>query len=181
MGIIIAGMLALLLILWTASCRRRLAVMEENVSNAMAQIGVQISSRFDVLTALLDLAKEYAAYESQTLLEAVRSNRSAITAASSPEDVQKQEGIISVALGCISAVAEKYPELKANENYSKYINTMDGYKKLVRTSRLIYNDSVTKLNRELRMFPTSLIAGVLGFHQKDYLEAERQAGISGLV
>ena len=68
-------------------------------------------------------------------------------------------------------VAERYPELKANENYAKCMNAVDSYEKMVRTSRLIYNDSVTKLNREIRMFPVSLLAAPFGFRARDYLEA----------
>lgn len=171
MGIIIACAVILLLVAWAISCQRRLAVMDENVNNAMAQIGVQLSSRFDALTALLDLTKGYAAHESQTLIETIKSRRSVITAASTPDDVRRQEGVIAEALGRISVVTEKYPELKANENYIKCMNAVDSYEKMVRTSRLIYNDSVTKLNRELRIFPTSLLAGPFGFRQRDYLEA----------
>lgn len=171
MGIIIAVAVIVLLGAWAVSCQRRLAVMDENINNAMAQIGVQLSSRFDALTALLDLTKGYAAHESQTLIETIRSRRSVITATSTPDDVVKQENIITEALGRISMVTEKYPELKANESYAKCMNAVDSYEKMVRTSRLIYNDSVTKLNRELRMFPTSLLAGVFGFQQRGYLEA----------
>lgn len=87
MGIIIAAVIVVILVLWAVSCQRRLAVMDENVNNAMAQIGVQLSSRFDALTALLDLAKGYAAHESQTLIETVKSRRSVITATSTPDDV----------------------------------------------------------------------------------------------
>ena len=170
MGIIIVGVIAVLLLFWVISCQRRLAVMDENINNAMAQIGVQLSSRFDALTALLDLTKGYAAHESQTLIE-TKSRRSVITATSTPDDVLKQEGVIAEALGRISMVAERYPDLKANQNYAKCMNAVDSYEKMVRASRLIYNDSVTKLNRELRMFPTSLLAGAFGFRQRDYLEA----------
>ena len=159
------------LVLWAISCKRKLVVMNENINNAMAQIGVQISSRFDALTALLDLTKGYAANESKTLIESVKSRRSVIIATSTPKDVLKQEGIISETLDRIALVAEQYPELKSNENYIKCMNAVDSYEKMVRTSRLIYNDSVTKLNRELRMFPTSLLSGVFGFRQRDYLEA----------
>ena len=158
--LIIIALLVVLLAGWVMSTQRRLVVMDENINNAMSQIGVQLSSRFDALTALLDLAKGYAAHESQTLIETIKSRRSVITAKSTPQDVLQQEGVISEALGRISMVAERYPELKA-----------DSYEKMVRTSRLIYNDSVTKLNREIRMFPVSLIAGMLGFRQRDYLEA----------
>ena len=168
--IIIGGLIATFVI-WGIGVQRRLVAMDENVNNAMSQIGVQLSSRFDALTALLDLAKGYAAHESQTLIETIKSRRSVITATSTPDDVLKQEGVISEALGRISMVAERYPELKADKGYAKCMDAVDSYEKMVRTSRLIYNDSVTKLNREIRMFPVSLIAGMLGFRQRDYLEA----------
>lgn len=168
---IIIVLLVVLLAGWVMSTQRRLVVMDENINNAMSQIGVQLSSRFDALTALLDLAKGYAAHESQTLIETIKSRRSVITAKSTPQDVLQQEGVISEALGRISMVAERYPELKADKGYAKCMDAVDSYEKMVRTSRLIYNDSVTKLNREIRMFPVSLIAGMLGFRQRDYLEA----------
>lgn len=169
--LIIIVFLVILVAGWVMSTQRRLVVMDENINNAMSQIGVQLSSRFDALTALLDLAKGYAAHESQTLIETIKSRRSVITATSTPQDVLKQEGVISEALGRISMVAERYPELKADKGYAKCMDAVDSYEKMVRTSRLIYNDSVTKLNREIRMFPVSLIAGMLGFRQRDYLEA----------
>ena len=75
MGIMIAAAVVVLLVLWAVSCQRRLAVMDENINNAMAQIGVQLSSRFDALTALLDLTKGYAAHESQTLIETISQER----------------------------------------------------------------------------------------------------------
>ena len=178
--IIIGGLIAIFVI-WGIGVQRRLVVMDENVSNAMSQIGVQLSSRFDALTALLDLAKGYATHESQTLIETIKSRRSVITAASTPDDVLKQEGIISEALGRISMVAERYPELKASESYKKCMDAVDSYEKMVRTSRLIYNDSVTKLNRELRMFPTSLLGSMFGFRQRDYLErGEEQADMPSM-
>lgn len=169
--LIIIVLLVILVAGWVMSTQRRLVVMDENINNAMSQIGVQLSSRFDALTALLDLAKGYAAHESQTLIETIKSRRSVITAKSTPQDVLQQEGVISEALGRISMVAERYPELKADKGYARCMDAVDSYEKMVRTSRLIYNDSVTKLNREIRMFPVSLIAGMLGFRQRDYLEA----------
>ncbi|MGN0166888.1 MAG: LemA family protein [Acetatifactor sp.] len=170
MGYIIIGVFIAFLVMGIISVRRKLVGMDENINNAMSQIGVQLSSRFDALTAMLDLTKGYAAHESQSLIDTIKSRRSVITATSTPEDVLKQEGVISEALGRISMVAEQYPELKANENFAKCMNAVDSYEKMVRTSGLIYNESVTRLNRELRMFPTSLLAGIFGFHQREYLE-----------
>jgi len=159
-----------IIVIWAISTQRKLVVLDENVSNAMSQIGVQLSSRFDALTALLDLTKGYARHESETLIETVKSRRSVITAKSTPDDVLRQEGIISEALGRISMVAEQYPDLKANQNYIKTMEAVESFENMVRTSRLIYNDCVTKLNREIRMFPTSLIAGMMGFQPRKYLE-----------
>lgn len=157
------------LILWIVSTQRKLVVLDENINNAMSQIGVQLSSRFDALTALLDLTKGYAKHESETIIETIQARRSVITANSTPDDVQRQEGIISEALGRIAMVAERYPELKANETYIKTMDAVQTFENMVRTSRLIYNDSVTKLNRQIRMFPASLIASMPGFRQREYL------------
>ena len=68
-------------------------------------------------------------------------------------------------------LTESYPDLKEEESYRKRISALDSYEKMLRTSFLIYNDSVTKLNRAIRMFPTNLIAGMLGFRQREHLEA----------
>lgn len=161
-----------LIILWVTSTQRRLVIFDENISNAMSQIGVQLSSRFDALSALLDLTKGYAKHESETLIETIKSRRSIITAKSTPDDVLRQEGVIAEALGRIAMVTEQYPELKANQTYIKTMDAVQTFENMVRTSRLIYNDSVTKLNREIRMFPVSMIAGMLGFQQKKYLEEQ---------
>ena len=173
---IIVVLLIVLLAIWVMSTQRKLVYMDENINNAMNQIGVQLSSRFDALTVLVDLAKGYAAHESQTLIETIKSGRSMITAKSTPNDVMAQEGIISETLGRIAMVTEKYPEFKADKNYTKCMDAIDSYEKMVRTSCLIYNDSVTKFNRAVRMIPTSFIAGILGFKQREYLEAvEKQS------
>lgn len=171
MPIFLASIAIIVLIaLWAISTQRKLVVLDENISNAMSQIGVQLSSRFDALTALLDLTKSYAKHESETLIKTIKSRRIVITAKSTPDDVLRQEGIISEALCRIAMVSEHYPELKGNETYITTMDAVQTFENMVRTSRLIYNDSVTKLNREIRMFPSAIIAAVLGFRQRDYLE-----------
>ena len=169
--IAIIAILALIL-LWVISIQRRLVILDENNSNAMSQIGVQLSSRFDALIALLNFTKGYAEHESETLIETIKSRRRLITVKSTPDDVLRQEGVISEALSRIAMVTEQYPELKANQYYIKNMGAVQTFESMVRTSRLIYNDSVTKLNREIRMFPVSMIAGILGFRQREYLEEQ---------
>ncbi len=173
-AIIILVALIVLVILWLVSTQRKLVVLDENISNALGQIGVQLSSRFDALTSLLELTQGYAEHESETLRETIAARRSVITPASSAAEVADQENLITEALGKISMVAEQYPDLKANQNYRQTMAAVEKYEDSLRAARLIYNDSVTKLNRSVRMFPTSLIAGMLGFKVRDYLETDSE-------
>lgn len=159
-----------IIVIWMISTQRRLVVLDENISNAMSQIGVQLSSRFDVLLALLELTKSYVKEESEMLIGTIKSNRRVITAKSTPGDVLNQERIISETLRIIAIVSDQYPELKANQNYIKIMDAVETFENMVRTSCLIYNDSVKKLNREIRMFPVSLIAKILGFRKRKYLD-----------
>ena len=169
---IISGAVVVVLGLWLVSTQRKLATLDENINNAMSQIGVLLSSRFDALTALLDLTKGYAEHEYKTISDTVKARRSIITGDSTADDVKAQENLITEALGRINAVAEAYPDLKANTNYIKTMDSVNEYEKSVRQGRLVYNDSVTKLNRTIRMFPTSIVAGMFGFSKRDYLEAD---------
>lgn len=170
--IIAAGVITAAVILWSISTQRRLVALDENINNAMCQMGVQLSSRFDALTALLDLTRGYAKNESEPLIETIKSGRSVITAKSAPNDVLCQESIISEVLEKIILISEQCPELKANQGYIKTMDAVETFGNMVRTSRLLYNNSVTKLNRDIRRFPVSMIAVLLGFTQRTYLEEQ---------
>lgn len=148
---------------------RKLAVMDENINNAMKQIGVQVSSRFDILKELMGLIKKYDANENQLMAESLAFRYKDITAMSVPDEVMDQEELFSELLSHISGMAERYPALIADKEYIKCMGALECYEKMLRTSCLIYNDSVTALNRELQKFPRALLAGVLGFRQRAYL------------
>lgn len=171
MAALISVAIIVIAVLWFVSTQRKLVAMDENINNAMSQIGVQLSSRWDALTALLDLTKGYAEHEYKTISDTIKM-RTAISSKSSAEDVNRQENILTEAMGKIMAVAESYPELKANENYIKTMDSVNQYEEMVRKSRLVYNDSVTKLNRTIRMFPASVAAGILRIGSRDYLETD---------
>ena len=158
--LVIIGLILLLLVLWIISVQRKFAVMDGNIQNAMNQIGVQISSRFDALFAADDI---------QPLMERAAARRSVITARSAPEEVSEQEQVIEETVKSICLAAERNPLLCADKNYTKCMDAVECYGRMVYTSRLIYNDSVTKLNSALGMFPTNVIAGILGFHKREYL------------
>ena len=171
---IILVLLMVILGIWVVSVKRKLVVMDENINNAMGQIGVHLSSRFDALIALLELVGNYAAQDTPLWLEKVKSNRKDIHAKSMPKEALEQEYIVAEALKFVNRVVEKYPEIKSDKSYSKRMGAMDTYERMMRTNNLIYNDSVTKFNQSVRMFPTKWIAGILGFHRRDYFETARK-------
>ena len=160
-----------LLIIWVISVQRTLVGQDEKCKNAMSQIGVQQTSRWDALTALAELTKSYNEHEYNTLKDVI-SQRAVINGNSTAADADAQENMITQALGKIIAIAEQYPELKANENYAKTMDSVNLYENQVRMSRMVYNDTVTVFNREVRQFPTNLVAKMLGFAEKDYLKVE---------
>lgn len=163
--------LVVLVVFWIIGVQRMLVSLDENVNNAMSQIGVNLTSRFDALTGLLDLVKGYNEHEYKTLSDVIKM-RTSIGSHSKASEVEAQENIITEAVGKIMAVAEAYPDLKSNTNYQNLMNSLNDYETKVRQSRLVYNDTVTKLNRTIRMFPTSLIAPMFGIFARDYLKTE---------
>ena len=157
-----------LVVLWVIGVQRKLVEKDELCKNALSQIGVQQASRWDALTALVELVKSYTEHEYNTLRDVI-AMRKTITGESSVADAQAQEQALTGLVRNINVVAERYPDLKANENYAKAMDSVNLYENQVRLSRMTFNDTVTKYNKEIRQFPTSLVAGILGFNTRDYL------------
>lgn len=173
--VVIIVLLVILLSVWVISARRKLTMLDENICNAMGQIGIQISSRFDALMALLNLAKNYAPEESRKLMESVASKRVDICGGTVPEQLREQESLLDDALSRVTELAERTPELAGEKNYIKYLDALSCYEKMLQTGKLIYNDSVHKFNREVSRIPTSILAGILGFQKKSHLETESKS------
>ncbi|MCR5666314.1 MAG: LemA family protein [Eubacterium sp.] len=171
--IIVIVVIVIILLGWIVSTQRTLVRLDENINNAKSQIGVQMSSRFDALTALAELTKSYDAHEGETLVQTINARRGSLGPKSTAAQINEQEQAFTKALGQINVLAEQYPDLKSNQNYAKAMDSVNQYENMVRNSRLIYNDSVTKLNRMIRMWPASMIAGRLGFDQREYLEEDQ--------
>lgn len=169
MAIIIIVAVALLLVLWIVSVQRKLVSAEELCKNSMSQIGVQQNSRWDALTALAELVKGYNEHEYKTLMDVI-GQRKEVGSGSTAADAQAQEDAIGKAFAQIKVVAEQYPALKANEQFLKTMDSVNTYENQVRQARMVYNDTVTKFNRIVRMFPDSLVAALLRFAVKDYLK-----------
>ena len=135
----------------------------------MSQIGVQQSSRWDALTALVELIKSYNEHEYNTLKDVI-AGRAGITANSTPAQAQAQEELLEKAMVQVKAISERYPELKADAMYIKTMDSVNTYENQVRMSRMVYNDSVTKYNRMVRQIPDSIVAAIFHFTEKEYLK-----------
>ena len=173
MTILIILAVVALLALWVISIQRSLVSEDEKCQNAMSQIGVQQSSRWDALTALAELTKSYNEHEYNALRDIIAA-RSGISRNSTAAEADAQEDMLNQVISRINVVAEQYPELKANENYAKTMDSVNVYENQVRMSRMVYNDSVTIYNRKVRSFPDSIVASMLHFDTKDYLKVEAQ-------
>jgi len=166
--IIVIAVLAAL-VLWVVSVQRKLVNQDELCKNAMSQIGVQQNSRWDALTALVELIKSYNEHEYKTLKDVI-AQRSPINGSSTAAQAQAQENLLTNAVKSINVVAEQYPDLKANDMYTKTMDSVNTYENQVRLSRMTYNDTVTKYNKAIRQIPDSFVAGLLGFSTRDYLQ-----------
>ena len=170
--IIAVVVLVVLLVMWVISVQNKLVKADEISKNALKQINVQQMSRYDAIKALVKLAREYAGYEGETLQKVIAERK--ITSSPNPTvaDINANERALSGLTAQVTAVAEQYPQLKANEGYLNTMKDIKAYEENVRLSRMTFNDTVTRFNNQVRMFPGSLVASMLGFAPKEYLADE---------
>ena len=171
--LVIIIVLAVIVIGYFISTQRSLVSLDEMCKNALSQIEVQLNSRFDAIMAMAKTAAKYAADESETIIQAIQA-RGGNGRANTPEAINQQSDLLGQLLGRMNVVFERYPELKASE---LYINAQKGqreYEENVRMSRMVYNDTATKMNRMVRQWPSSFVASMLHFDVKDYLKVDSE-------
>ena len=168
--VIVIIALVVICFLYILKIQRQLVGLDEKMKNALGQINTQIKSRWDAVTALVQMTKQYSAHEHDTLTDVIRERRGGVTSAS---DVNAQNEAINSVLGRLIAVAEQYPDLKANDMFKNTMDGIKGYEENVRLSRMVYNDAVTKLNVLIRQWPSSIVAGMLHFTPQAYIEEEK--------
>lgn len=157
------------LVVWIIGVQNRLVKSDELCNNALKQINVQQISRFDALKALIKLTREYASYEADTLEKIVKERKIVSSPNPTAADINANEEALAAIGAKLIAVAEAYPDLKASANYQQTMKDIKDYEENVRLSRMTFNDTVTRFNQQVRVFPTSLVAGILGFAKRDYL------------
>lgn len=152
---------------------------DEQVRKAWSQVENQYQRRMDLIPNLVETVKGYADFEKSTLQAVVeaRANATRVTIQAdelTPENLQRYEqaqGALSSALGRLLAVAENYPNLKANESFLNLQNQLEGTENRISNARKNFNEVVSQYNSYVRRFPTNLYAGMMGFSQKAYFQA----------
>ena len=172
-------------VLWAMGLYNGLVTARNAFRNAFAQIDVQLQRRFDLIPNLVEVAKKYMAHERETL-EAVIAARSAAqsglsAAKANPGDPEAMatlavaQGQLNAGLGRLLAVAEAYPDLKANQNMMQLTEELSSTENRVAFARQAYNDQVLEFNDEATQFPALIVARLLGFAAAPMLEATRSA------
>ena len=171
MSLLCVGIVLLLVVVaaYFIMTQRKLVSLDELCKNALSQIEVQLNSRFDAVIALAKTAAKYAAHESETIIKAVEARGGK---ASTPEAINQQSDMLGQMMGRLNVVFERYPELKASELYVNAQNGQKEYEENVRMSRMVYNDTATKMNRMVRQWPSSIVASMLHFAEKEYLKVD---------
>lgn len=170
---IIIGVVALLII-YIIATYNKLVVVRNRVRDAWAQIDVQLKRRFDLIPNLVETVKGYATHERETL-ESVTAARTRYMSSATPEQQMESNNMLSQALTHLFAVAEQYPDLKANQNFMNLQQELSNTEDKISYARQFYNDTVLKFNNKVEMFPSNIIAGMFGFKLAAFFRAEEQA------
>jgi LemA protein len=142
------------------------------VEESWRQIDVELTRRHDLVPNLVETVKAYAAHEQETLTAVLAARNQATATKSSPVQQARQENVLTTALGRLLAVAEAYPDLKANENFRQLQRDLTDTEDRVAASRRFYNANVRALNTKVQSIPTNVIAQSTGIAQAEYFEID---------
>ncbi|MFY9488104.1 MAG: LemA family protein [Solirubrobacterales bacterium] len=173
-ALIVVGVIAVLTILYAIVTYNGLVTLRTRADEAYSDIETQLKRRHDLIPNLIETVKGYAAHERGTF-EAVTAARSGAVAAEGPAAQGVAENMLTQALGKLFAVAEAYPDLKANENFLQLQNELTDTEDKIQASRRFYNMNVRDLNIKIEQFPSNVIANFGSFEQREFFEIENPA------
>src|SRR5689334_15004858 len=174
---IIIGLIVLF-VLWVIMIYNGLVALRQRVNQAFSDIDVQTKQRHDLIPNLVETVKGYAAHERGTL-EAVIQARNAAVAAPGVDQKVAAENMLSGALRQIFALAENYPNLKANANFQQLQSDLSDIENKLAASRRFFNNAVQEYNTGIQQFPAALFAGIFGFSAKTFFDlGEQRAALS---
>lgn len=168
-GTIISVIIVIVVLLFVIYIYNSLIKLRVRMNNALSQIDVQLKRRYDLIPNLIKTVKGYMKHEKSVLENVTKARASLVTG--SMNEKAKASDKITKALKSIFAVAENYPQLKANENFKMLQEELAGTESKIAYARQFYNDSVMKLNEAIQVFPKNMFAKVFGFKKAEFLKA----------
>lgn len=169
---IILGVIIVLAII-IAIMYNSLVTLKQRTQNAWSQIDVQLQRRFDLIPNLVECVKGYMTHESETL-ENVTKLRTSWSEATTADEKMKLDNELSSSLKSIMAVAESYPDLKANQNFISLQGELTDTENKISYSRQFYNDIVTRYNTKIQIVPSNIIAGIFGFKAQELYKIDTE-------
>ena len=172
-----------LLVAWGTGINNNLVTKEEGVNQAWANVENVYQRRLDLIPNLVNTVKGVAKFEQQTLTAVIEARAKATSVQINPKNLdegslqkfQEAQNGVSSALGRLMVVVEKYPELKATQNFSELQAQLEGTENRISVERMKFNEAAQTYNTYLRRFPNSMFAGFLGFQKKAYFQAQQGA------
>lgn len=173
-GAIFGIMFAVLLIglgAWTISSYNGLVALKENVGNQSSNIDAQLQRRSDLIPNLVSTVKGHTTHENNVLKE-IADSRAKLAGAKSMSEKATADSELSGALSRLLVVVEQYPNLKADAQFTALSDELSGTENRITVARKDYNSSVKEYNQKIKMFPGNILAGIFGFSEADYFEAQ---------
>ena len=177
--IVIAALLGVI-IMFVIGSYNGLVTLRNRVEEPWSDITVQLKRRSDLIPNLVNSVKGYATHEKE-VFEKVTEARSAIMNAQGAADTAKAENMMEGALKSLFAVAEAYPELKANQNFLQLQQELVDTEDKIQAARRFYNGGVRDLNTKIQTFPANIVAGMFGFQAKEFFDVEDRASVENPV
>lgn len=172
-ALIVIAVIVVLLIIYFIATYNSLVDLRNKVKDSWSQIDVVLKNRNDLIPNLVETVKGYAKHE-KTTLDAVITARNKAVNAKTNEEEMKAAGEVTQALGRLFALAENYPDLKANQNFMDLQNKLNEVEEKIRFARQFYNDTVLTYQNKLEMFPSNIVAKMFGFKPEAFFEATEE-------
>ena len=174
MALVIILIVVVVLVLFVIGVYNSLVSLKLRTDNAWAQIDTQLKRRFDLIPNLVETVKGYAKHESETLEKVIEARNKYVAAAGSVEGSAEAEGMLQGAMKQLFALAESYPELKANENFKTMQEDLKDTEDKISYARSFYNDTVLQYNNIVEMFPSNIVASMFKFTKYEFFKIDEK-------
>jgi len=169
--LLVLGVLVVGVAIFAVGVYNSLIVLKNKVDEGWADIDTQLKRRWDLIPNMVETVKGYAKHEDKVFVQ-VTEARSQAMQAKTPDEHAKAENMLTSTLKSLFAVAENYPELKANQNFMDLQATLRDVEEHIQMSRRYYNGTVRDFNTKLQVFPNNIVAGILGFKDREFFEID---------